>query len=96
VRVVGGPPSGSTARFDINGLLAGKTIRGILEGDSVPAVFIPRMIEWYVAGQFPFDKLIRFYNLEGIECAAADAASGAVVKPVLRMGAPAPGKGRQT
>lgn len=61
------------------------TISGIVEGDSIPQVFIPRLINLYKAGKFPFNKLIKFYPLQEINRAVADAQSGAVIKPVITM-----------
>jgi aryl-alcohol dehydrogenase len=37
-------------------------------------------------GRFPFDQLVRFYDFDQINQAAADAESGAAVKPIIRMG----------
>lgn len=69
-----------------NDLMAeGKSMIGVIEGDSVPRVFIPQLIEYYKAGKFPFDKLIRFYNFEDIEQAFEDSKIGKVIKPVLKM-----------
>lgn len=69
-----------------NDLMAeGKTMVGVIEGDSVPRVFIPQLIEYYKAGKFPFDKLIRFYNFKDIEQAFEDSKSGKTIKPILRM-----------
>ena len=48
-------------------------------------VFIPRLIELYKQGRFPFDKLIKFYSLDQINQAAADSEAGGTLKPVLRM-----------
>ncbi|MDR3590921.1 MAG: NAD(P)-dependent alcohol dehydrogenase [Negativicutes bacterium] len=61
------------------------TITGIVEGDSVPGVFIPRLLELYAAGEFPFDRLIRVYPLAEINQAVADAQNGVTVKPVIVM-----------
>jgi aryl-alcohol dehydrogenase len=61
----------------------GRNVMGILEGDAVPALFIPRLIDLWQQGRFPFDKLITSYPLSQIGQAEADAASGAAVKPVL-------------
>lgn len=61
------------------------TISGIVQGDSIPQVFIPRLIHLHKAGRFPFDKLIKFYPMREINRAVADAQSGAVVKPVIVM-----------
>lgn len=87
--VVGAPAMGTDASFDVNDLMVpGKTIRGIVEGDSVPDVFIPQLIELYVQGRFPFDKLVKFYSLESINQAAADSEQGITLKPIIRMNAP--------
>ena len=69
-----------------NDLMAeGKSMIGVIEGDSVPRVFIPKLIEFYKAGRFPFDKLVRFYSFEQINQAFEDSANGAAVKPVLKL-----------
>jgi aryl-alcohol dehydrogenase len=65
-------------------MLKRHTIFGITEGDSVPDVFIPRMVELYKAGRFPFDKMISFYPLEKINQAAEDSMNGKILKAVLR------------
>jgi aryl-alcohol dehydrogenase len=61
----------------------GKTVRGIIDGDSIPASFIPRLIEFHRAGRFPFERLIRHYPFAEINQAIADSVAGATVKPVL-------------
>jgi aryl-alcohol dehydrogenase len=82
---IGGAPAGARAAVDMNALLGGRTVRGIAQGDSIPQVFIPKLIEMYQAGRFPFDRLIRLYDFDQINDAVADARSGSVVKPVLRV-----------
>jgi aryl-alcohol dehydrogenase len=58
--IVGAPPLGTEASFDVNSLMIpGRTIRGICEGDSVAATFIPQLIDLYRQGRFPFDRLVR-------------------------------------
>jgi aryl-alcohol dehydrogenase len=84
--IVGAAPIGTQASFDMGGLMSpGKSIRGIIQGDSVPELFIPQLIELHRQGRFPFDRLIRFYMLDEINQAAADSESGATIKPILRM-----------
>lgn len=83
--LIGAPPLGTEVTFDMNNILFGRTIRGILEGDSIPDIFIPQLIDLYLQGRFPFDRLITFYNLEQINQAAEDSEQGRVIKPVLRM-----------
>ena len=68
----------------MNSIMFGRSLRGIIEGDSVPDVFIPRLIELYKQGRFPFDKLITFYKLDDINKAVEDTEQGKVIKAVLR------------
>jgi aryl-alcohol dehydrogenase len=60
-------------------------VRGVVQGDSVPKQFIPTLVDQIMAGKFPIEKMITFYDFADIERAAKDSAAGAVVKPVLRM-----------
>jgi aryl-alcohol dehydrogenase len=84
--LVGAAPLGTEANLDMNNILIpGRTVRGIVEGDSVPDVFIPRLIELYDKGRFPFDRLVEFYDLQEINQAARDAEEGTAIKPVIRM-----------
>jgi aryl-alcohol dehydrogenase len=63
----------------------GRQSLGIIQGDSVPQDFIPKMIALYEAGQFPFDRLVKFYEFREINRAIADAKRGDTIKPVLRI-----------
>jgi aryl-alcohol dehydrogenase len=82
--VIGVAPLGTEVKLDVNGILFGRTVRGIIEGDSVPDIFIPQLIELHRQGRFPFDKLIRFYPLSEITEAVAATERGEVLKAVLR------------
>lgn len=64
----------------------GKMIKGVIEGDAVPKVFIPKLIRYYQKGLFPFDKLIKTYDFEDINQAFSDSESGETIKPVLTIG----------
>lgn len=64
--------------------LVGKTAIGVLEGNTDPHTFIPRMIELWQAGRFPFDRLIEEFPLSAINEAEQASLSGRVIKPVLR------------
>lgn len=69
-----------------NDLMAeGKSMIGVIEGDSVPRVFIPQLVAFHKAGKFPFDRLVRYYDFTDIARAFEDSARGVTVKPVLRM-----------
>ena len=83
--IVGAPPIGTEVSLDMNGvMIPGKTVRGIIEGDSVPDVFIPRLVELHRKGKFPFDRLVEFYELDEINEAIKDTEEGGTLKPVLR------------
>jgi aryl-alcohol dehydrogenase len=69
--------------FKVQGKAA--TIVGIQEGDSNYQIFLPQLVEFYRAGLFPFDKMIRFYTLHEIEQAFEDSLSGKTIKPVIRF-----------
>ncbi|GLU57123.1 aryl-alcohol dehydrogenase [Dyadobacter frigoris] len=75
----------SKLEVDNAAIFVGKSIEYVLEGDGVPDIFIPRLIELYKKGLFPFDKLIRFYELEDINQAVEDSESGITLKAVIRM-----------
>jgi aryl-alcohol dehydrogenase len=83
--LIGGNAPGVEVNLEINHLLLGRTVRGIIQGDSIPDIFIPRLIDLHLQGRFPFDRLIKFYPLAEINDACADAAAGRVLKPVLRV-----------
>jgi aryl-alcohol dehydrogenase len=61
-------------------------VRGIVEGDSVPADFLPQLVEHWREGRFPVDRMMTFYDFDQIDQAAKDAEAGTVIKPVLRIG----------
>ncbi|WP_329449518.1 NAD(P)-dependent alcohol dehydrogenase [Streptomyces sp. NBC_01724] len=84
--LIGGAPAGAHAPVNMNALLGGRSVRGIAQGDSIPQLFIPQLIDLYRAGRFPFDRLITFYGFDQINEAATDTRTGAAIKPVLRMG----------
>jgi aryl-alcohol dehydrogenase len=69
--------------FDFLSLIGGRTITGVMEGDSTPNEFIPRLAELNADGKFPYHELITTYRLDQINEAEAASASGAVIKPVL-------------
>lgn len=84
--IVGAPALGTEASFDVNGVMTtGKRIIGIIEGDSVPDLFIPSLVELYAQGRFPFDRLVKFYSLDQINQAAEDSEKGITIKPIVRL-----------
>ncbi len=75
-----------TGGGDTDNLPGGRKVLSVIQGDAVPQRFIPYLIKLYQAGRFPFDRLVSFYDFSDINQAIADANSGDVIKPVLRIG----------
>ena len=85
--LVGASKMGDELRLDAVALMSGgRAVRGVVEGDADPDLFIPRLIELHLAGRFPFERLIAFYPFDAIDQAVADGEAGRVIKPVVRMG----------
>jgi aryl-alcohol dehydrogenase len=83
--LVGSARAGTEVSFEMPVLQGGRTVRGVVQGDSRPREFIPRLVDLFMAGQMPLDRLITGYKLAEINRAAAEATSGATIKPVLLM-----------
>jgi aryl-alcohol dehydrogenase len=82
---VGGARAGDEVSLEINPLLAGRSLEGVVQGDSDPQTFIPMLVDRIRTNQLPLERLIRRYPLFEINRAAADSASGVAIKPVLTM-----------
>lgn len=81
------PPS-AERKLDVpwaSALLQGQTVRGFMEGNSIPDIFIPRMIDLHSKGRFPFDKFVRFYPFAEINRAIEDQRNGIAIKPTLEV-----------
>jgi len=82
---IGLPPAGTEVTLDMLSILFGRTLRGIIEGDSVPGIFINRLIELHRQGRFPIDKIITHYRFDEINKAVAETERGTAIKAVLHM-----------
>ena len=51
----------------------------------MPKEFIPRLVDLIMAGKFPIQKMIKFYDFADINLAAQESSTGMTIKPVLRM-----------
>jgi aryl-alcohol dehydrogenase len=82
--LIGVAAPGVEVALQMTTLLDARTVRGIVEGDSNPDIFIPQLIELYRQGKFPFDKMVKFYPLDRINQAVEDSEQGRVLKAVLK------------
>ncbi|WP_083913428.1 DUF4334 domain-containing protein [Nocardia concava] len=64
----------------------GQTVRGVVEGDSVPSAFVPLLVDLYRAGRFPVDRMVTTFPFEKINDAVAATRDGTAVKAVLTFG----------
>jgi aryl-alcohol dehydrogenase len=74
-----------TGESGTDSLPEGRKTLGIIQGDAVPQEFIPKLIQLYKAGQFPYNRLLKFYDFGEINKAIADSKRGDTIKPVLRI-----------
>ncbi|KOS08197.1 hypothetical protein AM493_04060 [Flavobacterium akiainvivens] len=81
-----GMPSVEKLEVDQSAFLAtGRSLQYVNAGDSVADLFIPKLISLYQQGLFPFDKLVKFYDLENINQAIEDTEHGITLKAIIRM-----------
>ena len=66
-------------------MIGGRRLIGIVEGESDPDVFIPKLIGLHGEGRFPFETLVKFYEPDQINGAIDDSLSGATIKPIVRF-----------
>lgn len=64
-------------------VMRGKSVHGCLEGDSIPATFIPYLLELHTNGRLPIERLVTAFPHSDINDALQQQHSGEVIKPVL-------------
>ena len=82
--LIGVAPNGVDVSLEMQTILNGRTVKGIVEGDCISDIFIPQLIDLYKQGRFPFDRLLKFYSLDQINEAAEDSEKGRALKAVLK------------
>ena len=83
--LLGGGLAGERFSAEQRAVLWGKRIEGVLGGGGTSEELLSRLMALHLAGQFPFDRLLKYYPLADINQALADMRSGAVIKPVILM-----------
>lgn len=83
--LLGSARKGSEASFEMPFLQQGRSVRGVVQGDSVPQEFIPKLVDLIMAEKFPIERMIKFYDFADINLAAQESSAGIAIKPVLRM-----------
>jgi aryl-alcohol dehydrogenase len=83
--LLGSAREGTDVSFGMKFLQEGRVVRGVVQGDSVPREFIPKLVNLILEDKFLIGKLIKFYDFVDINLAARESAAGLAIKPVLRM-----------
>jgi len=83
--LIGGSDPGTEVGVDMLGLLPGKHLRGVIQGDSVSQLFIPFLIQLHQEGRFPYTELITYYQGLNQLNEAHEASNGRVIKAVIRI-----------
>ncbi len=78
-------PDAEIALNETHFMSGGRKLMGIVEGESDPDTFIPQLADLYRKGKFPFDRLVKYYDLEQINEAIHDSETCKTIKPIVRM-----------
>ena len=85
--LVGLPPAGHLASFDVRALMAGRRIVGSFNGDCDPVRDLPTIVDEARRGVLELDALVSaVWPLEEIDDAVAAVRSGEVLRAVLDLG----------
>jgi aryl-alcohol dehydrogenase len=83
--LLGSARAGTEVSFDMSFLQFGRDVHGVIQGESKPQEFIPRLVDYFMDGKMPVDRMMTVYDLADINRAADDSTKGRTIKPVLRM-----------
>ena len=83
--LLGSARRGNEVSIEMPFLQDGRILRGVIQGESMPKEFIPRLVDFVMEDKFPIQKMIKFYDFADINLAAQESSSGVAIKPVLRM-----------
>jgi aryl-alcohol dehydrogenase len=81
--LIGSGPAGTEVSLPLRDLVVGRRVRGLVEGDSVPQVFLPLLIGLWESGRFPVDALITTFPSTDLNGAMHAMHTGHAVKPVI-------------
>ena len=74
--LLGSARSGTEVSFDMPFLQFGRVVRGVIQGESHPQEFIPKLVDFLMQGKMPVDRMMTFYPLAEINRAAQDSSQG--------------------
>ncbi|KAE9969824.1 hypothetical protein EG328_006660 [Venturia inaequalis] len=81
---IGSAPMDAKLEIELfNFMASGKRFIGAVEGDIIPAEYIPKMIGWYREGKFPIDKLMKTFKADNFMGAIHEMHTGETIKPII-------------
>lgn len=81
---IGSAPTDAILEIEIfRFMVSGKKFIGVVEGDIIPAEYIPKMIGWYREGKFPIDKMMKMFKADDFQVAIHEMHTGETIKPVI-------------
>jgi aryl-alcohol dehydrogenase len=83
--LLGSARAGTEVTLEMPFLQNGRTVHGVIQGESHPREFLPKLVDFLMDGKMPVDRMITFYPFADINRAAQESTSGKAIKPVLRM-----------
>jgi aryl-alcohol dehydrogenase len=83
--LLGSARVGTEVSLEMPFLQFGRSVHGVIQGESHPPELIPRLVDFLMQGKLPLDRIVTFYPLADINRAAQDSNAGLTIKPVLRM-----------
>jgi aryl-alcohol dehydrogenase len=83
--LIGVVPPETPVTLNMKHIMNGRRIMGIIEGDAIRDLFVPKLVELYQQKRFPFDRPIKIYAFEEINQAVSDMMEGRVIKPVSKL-----------
>ncbi|HVW41702.1 MAG TPA: NAD(P)-dependent alcohol dehydrogenase [Amycolatopsis sp.] len=81
--LIGSGPAGTEVSLPLRDLVVGRRVRGLVEGDSVPQVFLPLLLGLWESGRFPVEALITTFPSTELNAAMHAMHTGHAVKPVV-------------
>jgi len=83
--LLGSARAGTEVSLEMPFLQFGRSVHGVIQGESHPQKLIPRLVDFLMQGMLPIERMITFYPLAEINRAARESNDGTTIKPVLRM-----------
>lgn len=63
----------------------GIRIHSICAGEAIADTFIPKMVDLFMQGKYPFEKFLTFYHFNDIQKAIEDQRKGKIIKAVIKF-----------